>query len=216
MHHRMKENINNSNNLLVILAVIVIVLSLISIFINVLKIPEIRKVTGYASGYVNLTINTQITLNVTNAYVNFSSGTVGIGATNATLTTRGDAAATVVNGNWTTTARALAIANVGNINCSIALNGVKTAATFFGGLGEELYQWNVSSKDVGACGAWGENSAKNVFANVNTTAATVCNKLDFNLAKNEMWIDFMLVVPYNGTSAGAQSDIITISANTQV
>lgn len=215
MHHRMKKNINNnSNNLLAILAIIVIVLSLISIFINVLKIPEFRKVTGYASGYVNLTINSQVTLNVTNAYVNFSSGTVDPGATNATLTTHGAADATILRGNWSITARALVIANIGNVNCSIVLSGTKTSATFFGGVGQELYQWNISNKELNSCGAWGETSAKDVFANVNTTAATICNKLDFNLIKNEMFIDFRLVVPYNISAAntGAQSDTITITA----
>ena len=94
--------------------------------------------------------------------------------------------------------------------------GVKTAATFFGGTAaQQLYQWNVSNKEAGACGG-GETSMKNTWANVNTSAATVCNQMDFHTDNNEVFIDFKLVVPYDATNTGVLSDIITISGNTAV
>lgn len=215
-------NKNASNKVIVILAIIVIVLSLISIFINISKVSEIRKkLTGDVTGYVNLTVNTQINLNITNAYVNFSAGTVTAPALNATITTHGNASATATNGNWSTSAKALAIANVGNINCSINISGTKTAVTFFGGsAGQQQYQWNISSKETNACGAWNETSMKDTFANVNltTTSAVVCNKLDFAESRNEMWIDFKLVVPYDATVSlnTPQWDTITISADAAI
>lgn len=218
-----QKNTNNLNNIIAIIAIIVIVLSLASIFINLLKAPELRKkVTGYASGYVNLTVNTQITLNVTNQYVNFSMGAISGGATNATLQTNGNLTATVTNGNWTTGAQALAIANVGNVNISVALSGTKTAATFFASQSgtNQLYLWNVSNKDLNSCGEWDGNvSARNglAFASVNTSAVTFCNKMDFHTASNEMFIDFKLVVPYDATLTGTpQYDTITITGNSAV
>ncbi len=216
---KMNKETNTLNNTIVILANIVVILSLASIFINIYKVPEFKKkMTGYALGYVNLTVNTQITLNVTNENVNFSAGTMTGGVTNATLTTHGANAATITNGNWSTTAQALAIANIGNLNCSITLAGTKTSASFFGGnAGDRMYQWNVSNKDANSCGNWSANiTAKNVFADVNTSTTTFCDKLDFNVARNEMFIDFKLVVPYDANLTGAQSDIITISANTAI
>ena len=216
-----EKKTNNLNN---IFAIIVIVLSLVSIFINISKVPEIReKLSGYASyyGYVNITINTQINLNITNPYVNFSSGTVTAGATNATLITNGSSLASVTNGNWSTSAKALTIANIGNINCSLNISGTRTAATFFGGsTGDQLYQWNVSNKELGSCSAWNETSMKEKFANVNltSTGAVVCNQLGYNVARNEMWIDFKLAVPYDATVniSAAQYDTITISADAAV
>ena len=111
---------------------------------------------------------------------------------------------------------ALAIANIGNVNCSINISGTKTAQTFFGGTAAyQAYQWNISNKEANSCGAWNETTMKETFADVNisTAAAIVCNKLDFNINRNEMWIDFKLAVPYDATNTGIQFDTITISAN---
>jgi len=197
-----------------IFALIVFVFSLIYFEI-------LGKTTGFASyGYVNLTINTQITLNVTNNTVNWGPGMVNAGLVNATLITHGGSIGTQTGGNWSgTNALALFVENIGNINCSLSIQAGKSAAGFLSGTGPE-YQWNVSNAHANACGAWGELSSKGVFVDVNVSAAaTVCNKLDFHTGKRGMYIDFRLVVPYdvNSTIANALiADTITISGNTAV
>jgi len=176
------------------------------------------KLTGYDVGYVNLTISTLVDINVTTNTVNWGPGVVTDPNLNASLVTAGSAAGTATRGNWSgTNAKALVVENTGNVNCSLAISGVKNAATFFGGnASHQLYQWNVSNKETGACGAWGETSMQNTWANVNTSAATVCNKLDYHPGNDEMYIDFKLVVPADATLLGALSDTITISGNTAV
>jgi len=214
--HKMKTNSNNNvNNVIVVLVFAFFTISLIMFAYTLYDIGV--KTTGYASGYVNITVNTLVSINVTTSTVNWSSGTITAPFTNATLVTQGTASGSATNGNWSgTNAQAIVVANIGNVNASLAISGVKTAATFFGGTAaQQLYQWNVSNKEAGACGG-GETSMKNTWANVNTSAATVCNQMDFHIDNNEIFIDFKLVVPYDATNTGVLSDIITISGNTAV
>lgn len=201
---------NNKKHIYFYMCIFIVFIILIAGFFYVSK----TTFTGFAAGYVNLTVNTQVTINVTSDTVDWGSGTVGAGFTNATLTTHGPATSTVSGGNWSTDARPIALSNIGNVNCSLKLQGVKTAATFFGGsAGNQLYQWNISNKDPGSCGVWGELSAKNVFADVNTSQATICDQLDYHRDSNEVYIDFRLVVPYDATVTGAQFDVITITGD---
>lgn len=201
-------------NTIAIVAIIIILFSLAGIFFNIYKFN--KQVTGYASGYVNLTINTQITINVTNDTINWGQGTVTSPYTNASLTTNQTTPGTALRGNWSgTNAKALVIANIGNINCSLSLTAAKTAATFFGGsAGDRQYQWNVTTKDSAA--ACINNSALGVFTDVNTTAGGTkfCNHMNFLTASNEIFVDVKLVVPYDATNTGVQSDIVTITADT--
>jgi hypothetical protein len=214
---KMKNSSNpQSNNVLTIFIFVFFAVSLI-FFLYTLYNLTVRT-TGYATGYVNLTVNTAITINVTNDTVNWGPGTVTAPNTNASLVTSGTNAGTATRGNWSgTNAKALVVANIGNVNCSLALSGTKTAATFFGGTAaEQAYQWNVSNREVSSCGVWGENSMKDTWATVNTSAATVCNKLEYHTNMNEMHIDFKLVVPYDATQTGALSDVITISGSAAI
>ncbi len=201
-------------NLLIILAIIVILLSLTSIFLNFYKLN--KQVTGYALGFVNLTVNTQITINVTNDTINWGQGIVTPPFTNASLTTNQSTVGTALRGNWSgANAKALVIANIGNINCSLSLTSAKTAATFFGGsAGDQQYQWNVTTKDSAA--ACINSTALGVFVNTNTTSGGTkfCSHLNFLTASNEIFVDIKLVVPYDATNTGVQSDIITITADT--
>jgi hypothetical protein len=181
------------------------------------------KSTGYVaySGYVNFTISSAILLNISQNTVNWGSGNVNTsgGFNNATLMTHGTGAATITGGNWSTSAKALVIENFGNVNCSIKLAGTKTAHQFFGSLTSEneSYQWNISNKDAGACGEWNETAAQNTFANVNTTQAIVCNKLNYIQDHRAMYIDFLMSIPADANttiaSGNVQSDTITITGD---
>jgi len=56
------------------------------------------------------------------------------------------------------------------------LQTVFDATDFFGEVGQEQYQWNLSNYEVNSCGDWDEISAQNIFTDVNKTAqATICN-----------------------------------------
>jgi len=214
----MKKSLNQASNIVVVLVFAFFVLSFIMFAYALYNINV--KTTGYASGYVNVTIATAVTINVTNNTVNWGSGTVNAGSDNASLITNGAAEGTATRGNWSgTNAKALVVANIGNINCSLHISGTKTAETFFGGTADQrAYQWNVSNKDANSCGAWNTTefptlagAGGQAWQDVNTSAATVCDQLDFHTDKNEVFIDFKLVVPYDATLTGDRSDTITIS-----
>jgi len=140
MKNNSKDNVNN------VVVVLVFAFFAISLIMFAYTLYDWGvKTTGYATGYVNITVNTVVSINVTTGTVNWSSGTITAPATNATLTTHGTDAGTATNGNWSgTNAEAIVVANIGSINCSLAISGTKTAATFFGGsAAQQLYQWNL-------------------------------------------------------------------------
>jgi len=204
-----EQKINKS---VVIFAVLVILISIANISMTLYKFAEYKNsISGHAlgSGYVNVTVSTQITVNFSRDTINWGAGTITAGNVNATLTTKGETS-TVVRGNWSTTnAKGLILANVGNVNSSLVLGGVKTGATFFGGSTPE-YQWNISSKDTNSCvspatlGAW---------ADVNTSTK-FCTQFGYLTDANELYVDILLTIPYDATLTGVQSDIITATAST--
>ncbi|MBU3913330.1 MAG: hypothetical protein KKE50_04515 [Nanoarchaeota archaeon] len=204
------------NNFLTVVAVIAVVLSLLNVGIILINAPVIKdRITGFASsGYVNVTVSTQITINLTTDTINWGAGTINAGQENASLNTNGALTATVLRGNWTTTPTAIVIANIGNVNASLTLGAGKTAATFFGGsAGDQAYQWNVSNKDVGSCN--GGTEVMNTWRNVNSTAVPgkFCAQFGTLLAANEIYLDIKLVIPKLATLTGAQSDMITVTAD---
>jgi hypothetical protein len=84
----------------------------------------------------------------------------------------------------------------------------------------ESYQWNISNKDVGACGEWNDTSLNSTFVNVSTSTLVVCNKLYFGANKRGMFIDFLMSVPADANttiaSGNLQTDTITITADTAI
>ena len=123
----------DQDNLIVTLAIVAVVLAIIGSGMMFVKIN--KQITGYASGFVNVTVETAIDLNVSQPSVSWGSGLVNStgGFTNATLTTGGGGDATVVGGNWSTAGiAAMQMANLGNVNCSVKITSAKNAADFFG------------------------------------------------------------------------------------
>ena len=209
----MKEKPSNLNNVICIFAVIAIIISIANVSMSLYKFSEYKKsITGntLGSGYVNVTVSTQLAVNFSRDTLNWGPGIVSAGETNATLSTSQEAA-TASRGNWSTTnAKGLILANIGNLNASIVLAGTKTGTTFFGGSTPE-YKWNITAKDTNPCistsftlGQW--------YA-VNTTAK-ICSHLGYLAAANEIYIDILLTVPYDATITGIQSDTITATAST--
>ncbi len=222
----MKANNKNKgvNKFISILAIAVLVVSLFSFGITFVKVYQFKeKVTGYASGFVNLTIDTLIVINISRDTINWGRGILNMSLAgcldNATLKTAQETASVTCSNYSTTNAKALIIQNLGNVNCSLSFQSSKNASVFFGGNSTiASYQWNFSNKDAGACGEWGVYSIKDRFENVSVTGAVVvCNKTDFTNGRNSMYMDAKLVIPLDANNtAYAMWDTITISGNTQV
>jgi len=205
----------NFSNMIFIFAVVIIIISIANISMTFYKFSEHEKsITGntLGSGYVNVTVSTQITVNFSRDTLSWGPGTITSGNVNATLTTKGETA-TVARGNWSTTnAKALILSNVGNINASLVLGGTKTGASFFGGSTPE-YKWNISNKDTGSCANSSAGLPGSAWANVNTSTK-FCNQFGYMVGGNEIYIDILMTIPYDATSDGVQSDIITATAST--
>src|SRR3989338_11151990 len=100
------------NDFLFVFAVIVIVLALLNISITISKI---KTFTGRATGTLNLTVESGVSINFTTGTIDWSSGVVAGGQLNATLDS---ASGTVTNGNWTINSAGLVLENIGNINAT--------------------------------------------------------------------------------------------------
>ncbi len=216
----MKEN--NFNNLVAVLAVVVVLIALINLSVTLIKVSNLKeKITGYSVdyGFVNITINTAISLNVSRDTINFGAGVIDAGSDNVTMWTNGDDNFTVVGGNWSGVPNndgklsGIVIENVGNVNCSVKLQTGMDADGFIGGT-NPLYQWNISNREAGACIEWNETSMQNQWADVNTTIATICNNFGFQ-NPDEMFMDLKLRIPEDSPNATGLvlGDAITITGD---
>ncbi|PIN93882.1 hypothetical protein COU61_00715, partial [Candidatus Pacearchaeota archaeon CG10_big_fil_rev_8_21_14_0_10_35_13] len=118
-----------------LLAVLAVALAATNTYMSIQKSSGIQEqyTTGYAgtTGEVNITVVTVLDVNFTYDFVNWSTGSIAGGQTNASLSTIGP---TVDRGNWTTTQiNPLILANIGTINASILLAGGENAATLLAG-----------------------------------------------------------------------------------
>jgi len=194
-------------NILGIIAIIVIVINL---GILLLKADEVKAVlTGKVSqGEVNITVGEYTSLNFTTWQINFGTGSVDAGETNASLMTDG----TIDRGNWTAVEDGLRIENTGNINLSILIKADETASSFLGGTNPK-YAWNFSDDDAddGSCIPPESTDLSTEWYDVNATMG-VCDYFQPNDAIDEMDIDFWLIVPSDSLTE-ARGDQITATVN---
>jgi len=207
----------NTNNLIAVLAIIVVAVALINLYITFMKVSDFNeKLTGYASlGYVNITISSTVSLNLTNSSADFGAGGVNSTCSKATLTTRGKTFPTIVCGNWSAQpasgayAHGIVIENNGNVNCSLTAGG-GTAAAFIGGTGS-AYEWNFTLSEAGSCS--GGTLTQNIFrtANITATPASLCTEFSPLDAGDEVTLDINITIPTD-SNIGVLSDTITITA----
>lgn len=194
----------SSDKALLIFAVILFVVS------GAWLLVSYNQTTGFATstGTANLSVESSASINFTTNNINWQSGKVGVGLTNATLDT---SAGTVTGGNWTVVSQGLVLENIGNTNVTLDIKTGKTAATFIGGTSPS-YEYNVSNVEASSCTATaGFNLG--VWYTVNTTdpGTRVCDLFQFANGADTIRIDLRLVVP-SDSKTGALGDIITATA----
>ena len=173
-------------------------------------------ISGYATstGEANLTIETVVAVNFTNAHINWGSGRVNNGAPNATLETT-EGTGSVVNGNWTRVDTGLILENIGNLNVTLNMSGTKTAAQMIGGTGPQynwLFNFNTGENAATCLNASGASIGfSDNYASVNTTSAEICRFFGFGNSNDALLIDFQVVVP-SDSFTGALGDTITATA----
>jgi hypothetical protein len=219
-----QNNKKDMNFLFFSLAIVILVLSIAGFGITVYKVNEIKKtLTGYASsgsGFVNLTILSSVSINVSNFSIDWGGGIVNYpSSNNATLFTNGSySAGNVSGGNWSgTNVRGFAIDNIGNVLASINLTSAKNAADLFASRSSthQAYKWNLSSAETNACQNISYTWHNNIWSDVVKSGSSPykgCSHFNYSSGANTMNLDIYLQVPYDAANIGALSDTITISA----
>ena len=199
------------NNIIATLAIIAIVISLANFLVTLTKTSDMKQLTGYATGEVNLTVQQMASINFSITSIEWGHGKVNQAEDNATLYTNGGAAPTIERGNWSSSATGLVLENVGNINVSITLQGTASASDLFASESgtHQMYQWNVSNKEINSCSE--AAGVLNEFWDANKSdAATVCDQFDFGSGNNEIYIDVLMTIPSDSRNQSITlSDTIT-------
>ena len=199
------------DNSVMVVAVLAVIASLAAAGVSYYSaVSVVPKISGYATGTANLTIETSAVINFSDALINWQSGRVNVNKDKAFLDTY---AGSVVDGNWTVENTGLKIENIGNVNVTLALTAGKSATTFIGGT-SPAYKWRVNNSEAGSCvNATNSTYGWEGFADVNTTTGGTrfCSLFQFLTSTNSVRIDINLTVPYDSTK-GALGDIITATA----
>lgn len=194
------------------ISIIIILVNIASVFI---KVSDFKKeMTGKASAYVNLSVISMVTINMTRDSVDWGSGRVDAESTNAILYTQGDGNANVSNGNWSvSSAKAFVVENIGNVNVSLSLQNTKNASDFFASTSgsNQEYKLNMSNKEAGSC----SGDLINIWTDVDKTSGGTkyCDQFSFLETKNEVFINVWLKVPYDSSNTGTLSDTLTVIAS---
>jgi hypothetical protein len=220
-----KEESSSINNILAVMAVVVVLVSVISLATTYFKISEINKqLNGYAttvSGYVNLTVNTSLSIVIMPEGIHWGEGSVNASQTNAVLSTAGNTSK-VVRGSWASdNVTGLILKNIGNVNCSINMTFLMNRTEFFGASSDasKNYSFNLSNREVGSCDGLGVSL--NTWNEANKTHNQsvqfpwlICKKFSSVEGNNEMWIDVNLTVPYDTNNTNIMvGDVLTFTAS---
>jgi len=195
------------------LVLVLFFISLINLFIVLNDIENIQnELTGYTSGYVNLTILSSVSINLTVDSISWGLGSINSSETNATLYTRGNQSGVVIRGNWSgENVSGFVLQNIGNVNCSLYIQNEKDAHGFFNSSSStnEEYKLNVTNKESSSCA---NLTTLGVFINVNTTSpgTQYCQNFTFEVTKDEVYIDVLFTVPFDSGYTGERSDNVNI------
>jgi len=173
----------------------------------IITFDKVGKITGYATtGYANLTVEQLVSVNFTTDTVNWASGIVNLGETEAFLDSK---TGSVTNGNWTTNSAGLILENVGNVNVTLDILAGKSAASFIGGTSPN-YDWLIEEVETTSCT---NVTALDIFVDINTTSpgTRFCSLFKYDNNNDSIRIHFNLTVPQDSLT-GALGDIITVTA----
>jgi|GEM_PF-949754 len=204
-----------TDNVLLIVAVIVVLVSIIGAGITYSYINSLNsKLTGLATGWVNLTVESNLAVNFTYDTVDWGSGMVTIGQTDALLDTTNQSAENVTRGNWTGNHVGLVIENIGNGNVTLDLKSEYDNGTFIGGTDGSgpLFRWKIVSNDTAvSCKFSDAGLANNTWKDVNTSGSVgsrICDYFYFEDTRDQVRIDFFVRVPSDSIT-GARGNTIT-------
>jgi len=205
-------------DIIAVLLIIMAVVSLLVMFTAINSFDSIKKsliprqITAHATtGQVNLTITQNLTINVVQDVINFSTGYVNTGQPGAYLNTSATGYwASNPRPAWTNTTdydpRPMQVKNEGNVNSSLNISSGEDAATVLGGT-SPLYQFNGSQMEANSC-------MPNMLVSVNTSltgsSQILCSNFGTAETRDDIYVHCFLWVPSD--AIGVKEDIWTFTA----
>jgi hypothetical protein len=194
------------DNLLLLLSIVAVVAAVGASAYTYYSVGSLLGITGLVTtGDAELSIPSNIIINVSTFTINWTEGQVDEGETYATLDTSNNL---TTNGNWTAMGTGFIIDNVGTVNVSLEFRAGKSAAAFIGGAGP-AYQWNLSNMEANACTA-GTGNSLGEFNDTNTSWM-LCDPFDFISSADQVELDLNLTIPED-SAPGVKEDTITVVA----
>jgi hypothetical protein len=204
----------NSDNLLLTVAAVAVIVSIVGISVTYNSISTFDNfLTGFATevGYVNVSISSSASINITSAggnagskAINYGAGTVDTGKDRALLVTNN----TVTDGSWSAIDGGFLIENIGNVNVTLNVSANMTAATIFPASTSPQFQYNISNNEANACSEyWAGYEA--VFKDFTTSASDgVCRNFSNMDSRDELRMDILFDIP---SDASENSEYIEIT-----
>ena len=217
---------NKFNNLIAILAIVIVLIALVNMSTTLIRVSDFKeKLTGYATGYVNITIQSVIAVNVYNETLDWGGGVVNHTAAgftgNSTVYTNNDASGTVNWGNFTCQTGSLAdctamtIENAGTVNFTLNITSDLNETTLLGEYSNNTFRWNMTEKESGVCPTVSRNTTAAwdnwEDVNVTTEGGIFCHQLSFRDWEDEVYLNFLMSVDQQ-VSVGTKTATITLSA----
>lgn len=213
-----------SNHFLVIVAFLAMGAALLAAAFSYYSLSSFRdlQLTGFvsqANATLNLTVASLLSINFTNNTINWGSGFLNAGASQANLTTLSTGGTiNAVGGSWSITpangSSGFVLINIGNVNATINLQTTKNSTTLLGGT-NPLYQFNVSLIEAGSClnntGGTDESTGGlidlDIYHAVNITdpGTPICGRFPFADSSDSIRIGVRLGIPQDSL-LGALSD----------
>jgi len=204
----MRNKVDSTNREVAVLLVVFIAFSIIST-LSILEDFGGRypSITGLVTtGDVNLSVQNTTRVNFTTANVTWGGGNVDGAKTRASVNTVGQ----VIDGNWTALNKGFVIENTGNVNVTLKIKGIKTAALFIGGTNPG-YRFNVSRKEAGSCQDGITNYSD--WVDMRTTDLTVCYNFTYLDTKDELYIGINLTIPEDSKTGNLNDTIIATATD---
>ncbi len=212
-----------SNRTLAVLLVVTLVVSVGGVLINLSKLFELTRIVSFSPisgfvttlGTVNMTLTSNVEINLSTYQIEFGPGYVAAGAPAARLNTtdswRGKE-------NWTNATNYnfnpsnITIENTGNRNASVNFTSDRAAAAFIGGT-SPVFQYKGKVKSGEGATTCSTDNITSSYTAVGTAEANgVCKCLRFEDANDELRVDVWVLVP-NDAPIGQKNATLTFTAS---
>ena len=195
-----------SNKTLIYLTSIAILITLFGTTYNLTRIQQAQSITGLVGGPVNVTVASTASINLTQAQINWGSGQVAQGSTNATLDTNNESAY-VRGGSWSASGiKGFTLQNIGTVPVNVTINSTVNASTYIGGSGPAyVFEARIATGNSTACEAGLLTGQTNFVASQKTR---ICNIFNFTSQRDNLIIDINITIPEDASTGSKNTTIV--------